>query len=110
MTIKIGINGFGRIGRLVFRAALKHKDVEVVAINDLTDAATMAHLLRYDSVHGHFRHRNGHGQLVEISPQEDIEEQRGIFVASQDCIHLLMHRFVFVARCSKNIRCPAPVL
>lgn len=50
--IKIGINGFGRIGRLVFRAALKHPDVEVVAINDLTDAATMAHLLKYDSVHG----------------------------------------------------------
>jgi glyceraldehyde 3-phosphate dehydrogenase len=52
MTIKIGINGFGRIGRLVFRAALKHPDVEVVAINDLTDASTMAHLLVYDSVHG----------------------------------------------------------
>lgn len=51
MTIKIGINGFGRIGRVVFRAALKHPDVEVVAINDLTDAATMAHLLQYDSVH-----------------------------------------------------------
>lgn len=52
MSIKIGINGFGRIGRLVFRAAWKHPGVEVVAINDLTDAATMAHLLAYDSVHG----------------------------------------------------------
>lgn len=52
MGIKIGINGFGRIGRLVLRAALKHPDVEVVAINDLMDAATMAHLLVYDSVHG----------------------------------------------------------
>ncbi|GAB6908511.1 glyceraldehyde-3-phosphate dehydrogenase A [Desulfosarcina cetonica] len=51
MTIKIGINGFGRIGRVVFRAAMNHPDVEVVAINDLTDAATMAHLLKYDSVH-----------------------------------------------------------
>ncbi|BBO79525.1 glyceraldehyde-3-phosphate dehydrogenase [Desulfosarcina ovata subsp. sediminis] len=51
MAIKIGINGFGRIGRVVFRAALNHPDVEVVAINDLTDAATMAHLLKYDSVH-----------------------------------------------------------
>ena len=56
MTIKIGINGFGRIGRLVFRAALKREDVEVVAINDLTDAATMAHLLAYDSVHGKLEH------------------------------------------------------
>ena len=52
MSIKLGINGFGRIGRVVFRAALKHPDVEVVAINDLTDANTMAHLLKYDSVHG----------------------------------------------------------
>lgn len=52
MSVKIGINGFGRIGRMVFRAALKHPDIEVVAINDLTDAATMAHLLSYDSVHG----------------------------------------------------------
>lgn len=52
MSIKIAINGFGRIGRVVFRAALKHPDVEVVAINDLTDASTMAHLLVYDSVHG----------------------------------------------------------
>lgn len=52
MTIKLGINGFGRIGRLVFRSAMKHPDVEVIAINDLTDTATMAHLLKYDSVHG----------------------------------------------------------
>ncbi|MDX9788118.1 MAG: type I glyceraldehyde-3-phosphate dehydrogenase [Desulfobacterales bacterium] len=52
MSIKIGINGFGRIGRMVFRAALQNADVEVVAINDLTDPATIAHLLKYDSVHG----------------------------------------------------------
>lgn len=53
MSIKIGINGFGRIGRLVFRAALKNPEVEVVAVNDLSDIKTMAHLLKYDSVHGH---------------------------------------------------------
>jgi len=52
MSVKIGINGFGRIGRIVFRAALKHPDVEVVAINDLTDPGSLAHLLTYDSVHG----------------------------------------------------------
>lgn len=52
MTIKIGINGFGRIGRMVFRAALDNPDIEVTAINDLTDTATTAHLLKYDSVHG----------------------------------------------------------
>jgi glyceraldehyde 3-phosphate dehydrogenase len=57
MSIKIGINGFGRIGRMVFRAAMNHPDVEVTAINDLTDAATMAHLLKYDSVHARLDHR-----------------------------------------------------
>ena len=52
MSIKMAINGFGRIGRVVFRAAMKHPNIEIVAINDLTDPATMAHLLTYDSVHG----------------------------------------------------------
>ena len=52
MSIKLGINGFGRIGRMVLRASLNHPDVEVAAINDLTDSATMAYLLNYDSVHG----------------------------------------------------------
>ena len=54
MTIKVGINGFGRIGRLAFRAAMNAPEVEVVAVNDLTDAKTLAHLLKYDSVHGRF--------------------------------------------------------
>ncbi|OMF59865.1 type I glyceraldehyde-3-phosphate dehydrogenase [Paenibacillus sp. FSL R5-0490] len=52
MAVKVGINGFGRIGRVVFRAALKNPNVEVVAVNDLTDANMLAHLLKYDSVHG----------------------------------------------------------
>ena len=51
---KVGINGFGRIGREVFRVAFTNPDVEVVAVNDLTDAETLAHLLKYDSVHGTF--------------------------------------------------------
>ncbi|GAJ97607.1 MULTISPECIES: type I glyceraldehyde-3-phosphate dehydrogenase [unclassified Geomicrobium] len=54
MTTKIGINGFGRIGRLVYRASLNNPEVEVVAINDLTDAEMLAHLLKYDTVHGTF--------------------------------------------------------
>ena len=53
-TIKVGINGFGRIGRLTYRALLSKPNVEVVAINDLTDANTLAHLFKYDSVHGKF--------------------------------------------------------
>ncbi|QQZ10375.1 type I glyceraldehyde-3-phosphate dehydrogenase [Heyndrickxia vini] len=52
MTVKVGINGFGRIGRNVFRAALNNPEVEVVAVNDLTDANMLAHLLKYDTVHG----------------------------------------------------------
>ena len=54
MAKRIAINGFGRIGRLTFRYLLEHKDVEVVAINDLTDNPTLAHLLKYDSVQGKF--------------------------------------------------------
>jgi len=54
MTLKIAINGFGRIGRVVFREALKQEEIEIVAVNDLTDAAMLAHLLKYDSVHGVF--------------------------------------------------------
>ncbi len=54
--IRVAINGFGRIGRCVFRIAQERPDIEIVAINDLTDAKTLAHLLKYDSVHGQFNH------------------------------------------------------
>ena len=66
MAIKVGINGFGRIGRLVFRAMENESGVEVVAINDLTDSKTLAHLLKYDSVHGRFDHdvEAGDGEIV----------------------------------------------
>jgi glyceraldehyde 3-phosphate dehydrogenase len=53
-TIKVGINGFGRIGRLVFRAAMKQSNIEIVGINDLIDVDYMAYMLSYDSVHGRF--------------------------------------------------------
>lgn len=52
--IKVAINGFGRIGRLTFKTLLKNPNIEVVAINDLTDKKTLAHLLKYDSIHGRF--------------------------------------------------------
>ncbi|MFB0999491.1 MAG: glyceraldehyde 3-phosphate dehydrogenase NAD-binding domain-containing protein, partial [Colwellia sp.] len=54
MTIKVGINGFGRIGRFVFRAAAERSDIEIVGINDLIDIDYMAYMLKYDSTHGHF--------------------------------------------------------
>ncbi|HQX59819.1 MAG TPA: glyceraldehyde 3-phosphate dehydrogenase NAD-binding domain-containing protein, partial [Burkholderiaceae bacterium] len=56
MAIKIGINGFGRIGRMVFRAAVQNfKDIEVVGINDLLEPDYLAYMLQYDSVHGRFK-------------------------------------------------------
>ncbi|MDA3834748.1 MAG: type I glyceraldehyde-3-phosphate dehydrogenase [Spirochaetales bacterium] len=73
MSVKIGINGFGRIGRMVFRAAMNHPEVEVVAINDLTNSATMAHLLVYDSVHGKLD--------VEVTAKDDLIEVGGKSVA-----------------------------
>jgi len=54
MAVKVGINGFGRIGRNFFRAAYQDPALEIVAVNDITDAATLAHLLKYDSIHGRF--------------------------------------------------------
>ncbi|MFH1552519.1 MAG: type I glyceraldehyde-3-phosphate dehydrogenase, partial [Candidatus Omnitrophota bacterium] len=55
MAVKVGINGFGRIGRMVFRIMMERGGFEIAAINDLTDAKTLAHMLKYDSVHGRFK-------------------------------------------------------
>src|SRR5258708_13084242 len=56
MPIKVGINGFGRIGRNIVRTAIDDKDIQFVAVNDITDAKTLAHLLKYDSVLGNLPH------------------------------------------------------
>ncbi len=79
MAIKVGINGFGRIGRLVFRAMDADPGLEVVAVNDLTDPKTLAHLLKYDSVHKRFQHDvqvvddgfTVDGRLVKVLAQRD---------------------------------------
>src|SRR5438876_75049 len=60
MPIKVGINGFGRIGRNIMRTALDDKDIQFVAVNDITDAKTLAHLLKYDSVLGNLPHNVTH--------------------------------------------------
>ena len=54
MAIKVGINGFGRIGRLVFRAAVNNPEIEIVGINDLITPDYMAYMLKYDTIHGRF--------------------------------------------------------
>lgn len=79
MTIKVGINGFGRIGRIVFRAAQKRSDIEIVAINDLLDAEYMAYMLKYDSTHGRFdgtvEVKDGHlivnGKKIRVTAERD---------------------------------------
>ncbi|MHA7844239.1 MAG: type I glyceraldehyde-3-phosphate dehydrogenase [Winogradskyella sp.] len=78
-NLKLGINGFGRIGRIVFRATVKRPDVDVVAINDLLDVEHLAYLLKYDSVHGHFdgtvEVKDGHlvvdGKTVRVTAERD---------------------------------------
>jgi glyceraldehyde 3-phosphate dehydrogenase len=68
MPVRVGINGFGRIGRNIMRAALGDREIDFVAVNDLTDAATLAHLLKYDSVLGNLHHKvevQGDGIAVE---------------------------------------------
>jgi glyceraldehyde 3-phosphate dehydrogenase (phosphorylating) len=62
MSIRVGVNGFGRIGRVFFRAALEARDIEIVGVNDLADAKTLAHLLKHDSVHG--------ALAAEVSPKD----------------------------------------
>ena len=56
MAVKVGINGFGRIGRNIFRTSIGDPDIDFVAVNDLTDTKTLAHLLKYDSVLGNLDH------------------------------------------------------
>ena len=77
MAIKIGINGFGRIGRLVFRAATQRDDVEIVGINDLIDVDYMAYMLKYDTVHGRF---NG---VVEVKDGNLVVNGKSIRVTSE---------------------------
>ncbi len=84
MAVRVGINGFGRIGRSFFRACIGNEDIEIVAINDLTDPKTLAHLLKYDSVHGVLNHNveAGEGSIIfdgkeiKVSSHKDPAEIR----------------------------------
>ncbi len=107
MAIKVGINGFGRIGRLVFRRSLELGGIEFVGINDLTDAKTLAHLLKYDSVHGKFNgdvYAEGdsivvNGRAIKITAEKDpsklnwgeigaeyVIESTGVFRTKELCL------------------------
>jgi glyceraldehyde 3-phosphate dehydrogenase len=105
MAVKVGINGFGRIGRNIFRSSLGDKDIDFVAVNDLTDTRTLAHLLKYDSVLGNLDHKitsteNGisvEGEEFRVFSQRDpaaidwesvgaeiVIESTGIFTKAED--------------------------
>nr|NNM89324.1 type I glyceraldehyde-3-phosphate dehydrogenase [Bacilli bacterium] len=110
MTTKIGINGFGRIGRNVFRAAFNRKDLEIIAVNDLTDAQTLAMLLQYDSVQGEFEYEvvaDGNdlvvdGRRIKVFAERDpgnlpwasigveiVVESTGLFTDKEKCeVHI----------------------
>jgi len=83
-TIKVGINGFGRIGRTLFRLLLDHPIIQVVVINDLSDTKTLSHLLKYDSIHGVLDKEISHtendiivsGNLIKFSSNKNIEETK----------------------------------
>ena len=107
MTIKIGINGFGRIGRMVFRAAAQHfPDIEIVGINDLLEPDYLAYMLRYDSVHGRFKGEIAvdgttlvvNGKRIRLSAEKDaaqlkwgevgatvVVESTGLFLTKETC-------------------------
>ena len=106
MAIKVGINGFGRIGRNVYRVIAEREDIDVLAINDLTDARTLSILLKYDSVHGRFNGEVGtkdnalvvKGKEVRLTKERDpaslpwkelgvevVIESTGIFTTKADC-------------------------
>ena len=105
--IKVGINGFGRIGRLAFRAAMERNDIEIVGINDIIDLDYMAYMLEYDSLHGKFKGTvavkdgklvvNGHSIRVTAEPKpenlkwnevgaEYVIESTGLFLTKDTCI------------------------
>jgi glyceraldehyde 3-phosphate dehydrogenase len=77
MSIKVGINGFGRIGRNLYRACMDNREIEFVAVNDITSAQTLAHLLKYDSVHGRLKQR------VEVQESALLVDGRRIRVLSE---------------------------
>ena len=106
MSIKVGINGFGRIGRNIFRVIAEREDIDVLAINDLTDARTLSILLKYDSVHGRFNGEVGtkdnalvvKGKEIRLTKERDpaslpwkelgvevVIESTGIFTKKADC-------------------------
>ena len=95
MAIKVGVNGFGRIGRNVLRTALGDRDFDFVAVNDLTDTKTLAHLLKYDSILGNLHHQI-------LTPNAPSRLMRMSFASSQKKIRRKFRGRKWVLRSSLN--------
>ena len=107
---RISINGFGRIGRLAFRIMQNRNDVEVVAINDLTDVNTLAHLLKYDSVHGKLTvkflllmeiSQNANHQQASVKKPADLPWGKlsvDVVVESMVCLLILIRHLLTISR------------
>ena len=94
--IKVGINGFGRIGRLVFRAAMTRDDIEIVGINDLIDVDYMVYMLKYDTMHGRFNGtveaKDGklvvNGHAIRVTAERNPEDLKFSAKQKKDCLLL----------------------
>ncbi len=98
-NIQIGINGFGRIGRTLFRLLRNHPSIKVVAINDLSDAKTMSHLLKYDSIHGVLKEKISCSENKIIVSGEEIT-----FTSEKDIEQLKWGKLDFVIECSGKFK------
>src|SRR5246127_4646243 len=117
MAVKVGINGFGRIGRNVLRASLGNSDLEFVAVNDLTSPATLAHLLKYDSILGNLKQDikasgdsiivGGKAKKVIISAPAKNEDITIVLGVNENKYDPAKHHIVSNASCTTN--CLAPV-
>ena len=102
MSVKVGINGFGRIGRLIVRAGMKDSGLEFVGVNDITDAKTLAHLLKYDSVLGIFAGK------VEAKEKEILVDGKPLKVLSEKkwlLIRIFMNHSVLETDSKRNKQC-----
>src|SRR5215813_6324076 len=113
MAVKVGINGFGRIGRNVLRASLNDPNIEFVAVNDLTDPKTLAHLLKYDSILGNLRHNISagtdsisiDGKVIKVFAEKDPAKLDWESVGAQVVIEST-GRFTNASDAKKHLRGP----
>jgi hypothetical protein len=103
MAIKVGINGFGRIGRNILRAALAHHDVDIVAVNDITDTTTLAHLLKYDSVLGNLTVQGDNIRITPLTPSVTPTYLTDLAVTAADMVEFTLTGIEVTPFCNSTI-------